>query len=283
MEIKKSNAQILKENPNGTVYIDANLQILKLAGKDFKKVEDDNEAEDLHGLKQDDEADNGNTSITAIVSTTSDTKEDRAGDIIKVGAYDDFIKEFESSGKALPMLKQHERGNVIGEWTSFRMEKNNLIGEGYFFNNEIQTAKETVFLARKGHLNAVSVGIQAKEGDYEVVDNEDQFWGFSVIFEKVSLTEVSVVDDPANPDTEVLSIKNDEGEIDIRKLEKLLKDVGFTIKQSKTVISAAKDVLDTKTDESEEDFDLEAFKAQINKKEEISDNDVAELEKLFKK
>ena len=76
-----------------------------------------------------------------------------------------------------------------------------------------------------------------KATDYEQNDKG----GFN--FKQIELFEVSLVSRPANPKAEILSAKNEDGKIDLRKLERCLRDAGLSRKESMTLISKGKEGL----------------------------------------
>ena len=229
----------------------------------------------------------GDPLIEAVVSTTGN--KDTSGDIIADGAFDEWLAEFNSNAdNKLPMLYMHRRGEVIGEWNNFRMDGKRLIGEGCFFP-EVSMAADALALFYRDMIASVSIGLSAEWEDVETLYEEDsngheRFMG--LLFHKVNVREVSMVDSPANPQTEVISVKKEDGTIDVRELEKLLKAAGLSHKESKSVISHARPVLNpdaTKEEKAEGDAeDAAATLIKLLKDDDEALDKIPEMDKLKK-
>ena len=161
--------------------------------------------------------------IEAVV--TSFKNYDVVNDKINAGALDDFIKNFEGG---LQMLYSHDQKEIIGEWNSFEIKGDLVIGKGEIYP-EVSRGADTIALMSRGQIGATSIGFKASEY------NQNEKGGYD--FDKIELVEVSMVKRPANPKAQVISAKNDDGSINVKELEKLLRDAGLSRKESKTVIS----------------------------------------------
>ena len=167
--------------------------------------------------------------ISAIV--TSFKNADTVGDIIEPGALDNYIKNFTGG---LPMLYQHDKNEIIGMWSKFTVDGDNVIGDGQIFP-EVSRGKDTMALVSRGMIGATSIGFRSK--DFEKNDEG------GLTFKEINLVEVSMVRSPANPKAQLLSAKNDDGSLNIRNLEHTLRDAGLSQKERKIILAATKDEL----------------------------------------
>ena len=172
--------------------------------------------------------------LTAYVTTFGNT--DKEGDIIAPGALDKFIANFKNTpGSTLPMLWQHNQTEVIGEWTDFTINSRGVKGTGEIFT-DVTRGNDVRNLIKRGAVGSVSIGFRSK--DYEVRNNGEGF-----LFKEIELIETSVVLNPANPRAKITSAKTEDGQIDLRKLEKALREAGLSRKESMTLISKGKEGL----------------------------------------
>lgn len=161
--------------------------------------------------------------IEAVV--TSYGNFDKVNDVIKRGALDSFMKNF---GGMLPMLFQHNNSEIVGEWTKFYNRGDEVIGVGQVYT-EMTKGSDVMALVSRGMVGSTSIGFKAldydrnKEGGYD--------------FKEIELVEVSLVQNPANPKAEIQSVKRDDGSVDVKALEKLLRDAGLSRTESKALLS----------------------------------------------
>ena len=162
-------------------------------------------------------------------------------DRINPGALDEFLKGFDGG---LQMLYQHDKNEIVGQWNSFEIRGDLVVGKGEIFP-EVSRGRDVMALISRGMIGATSIGFRAKE--YE--QNEKGGLDFAAI----DLVEVSIVKTPANPKAQLLSAKDDDGNIDIRKLEEILRDVDLTQRERKLLLAEGvkglvnqRDVVDSK-------------------------------------
>lgn len=138
------------------------------------------------------------------VASTSD--EDQHGDIIAIGAFDPIASKMAPDGKSIPdvmMLRDHDRGEVIGGWQSFAQQGRQLKVEGELCL-DVSKARETHTLMKRGYLSGLSVGFSIKN----IKDIEfDERTGRRTI-KKATLRECSIVGFPANTRARVLNVKS---------------------------------------------------------------------------
>lgn len=166
---------------------------------------------------------------------------DVVNDVIKVGALDKYIDAFnKGTAGVLRMLFQHERSEIIGQWDKLEIDSKGVLGTGTIFE-EVSRGKDVKSLLKRGVLNSVSIGFRASKYEDNDIGGRD--------FYEIELIETSVVDTPANPEAVIVSVKSEDGSVNVRMLEKVLRDAGLSIKESKTIVSVAKKELKNVRDE----------------------------------
>lgn len=170
---------------------------------------------------------------------TSFNNFDVVNDRIYPGALDEFMKQF---NEKLPMLYQHDKQEIIGEWVSLEVRGDLVIGKGEIYS-KVSRGADSMELISRGMIGSTSIGFVGKR--YE--ENEKG----GIDFKEIELREISLVRTPANPKANILSAKNDDGSIDIRKVEAALRDVGLSQKERKLLLAGGavelmkqRDVLD---------------------------------------
>jgi len=187
--------------------------------------------------------------------------------------FSDWAKEFASSGKTLPMFLNHnDMGMPVGEWTEFTFDKEGMTAEGKLFLNTVGGSDLYNVLKESPNLfGGVSVGAYADEAkmvdadgnDMEDDDDSDESY-FQIT--KGGLAEVSVVMYPNNPAAEVMKLEyfTPEGKMDLRVLEKSLRDAGISKHGAVTAASVFKKVLEQR----------DAVKTLLENAPTLSDSDV---------
>jgi len=166
--------------------------------------------------------------------------------------FKDWADEFAQSGKPLPMFLNHnDNGMPVGQWDEFMFDEDGMSAKGKLFMNTVGGSDIHSILKESPKLfGGVSVGAYADEAQMvdangEPTDDEDE--GFFQI-KKGGLREVSVVMYPNNPNAEIQRLEcfDDEGHINPRILEKLLRDAGVPKKDATTASSIFKKVLESR-------------------------------------
>jgi len=129
---------------------------------------------------------------------------DRAGEIIRRGSFTTSIGKWLASGKQLPVHHEHKAENVIGSIDPRTMSEreDGLYVEGKIDIADSKIARE-VWRSMKRNRASLSIG-------YLVLDKATRADGL-VELREIDLLEVSIVSQPANADTVVLSTKHAEG------------------------------------------------------------------------
>jgi len=188
--------------------------------------------------------------IKAYVTTFGNA--DLVGDVMDKSSADNFVKNFNDQENAsLPMLWEHKRDEIIGNWTKFEIDEKGVIGTGSLYKGVSKADDVRVYL-EKGAVGSVSIGFRSS--DYEDLKTGGR------LFKEIELFETSIVIQPANPQAQIVSAKNEEGQIDLRNLEKALRDAGLSRKEAVSFISAGKSTL---RDVAEEERKSEDVLAQL--------------------
>jgi HK97 family phage prohead protease len=165
----------------------------------------------------------------------------------------DWAKEFNSGDKPLPMFLNHnDLGMPMGEWNSFEFDDTGMTAKGRLYTNTVggndlyQILKESPKM-----FGGVSVGAYAEEAQMvdadgnpveDDDDNEESYFQIT----KGGLREVSVVMYPNNPSAEInkLEMFTTEGLLNIRTVEKTLREAGLTRKDATTASLVFKKALE---------------------------------------
>jgi HK97 family phage prohead protease len=164
----------------------------------------------------------------------------------------DWANEFNESGKPLPMFLNHnDLGMPMGEWNSFEFDDTGMTAKGRLYTNTVggndlyQILKESPKM-----FGGVSVGAYAEEAqmvdaDGNPVEDDDTDEAYFQIT-KGGLREVSVVMYPNNPNAEInkLEMFSTEGVLNIRSVEKTLREAGLTRKDATTASLVFKNALE---------------------------------------
>ena len=145
----------------------------------------------------------GNGSITGYAATFT-REPDSYGDVVAKGAFAESIERIKAEGKAIPLLWNHDSGDLksyIGTVTELAEDDHGLLFTATFDATErAQRARE---LASDGRLCKFSFAYNVL--DQGTVTLEDGTEANEL--RKLDLFEVSLVMYPANPDTSVVEVK----------------------------------------------------------------------------
>jgi hypothetical protein len=174
-----------------------------------------------------------------------------------------WAKEFAKGDKPLPMFLNHnDLGMPMGEWNSFEFDDKGMKAKGRLYTNTVggndlyQILKESPKM-----FGGVSVGAYADEARWVDEDGnpfengpDGTMWSnpdfdyekayFQII--KGGMREVSVVMYPNNPHAEInkLEMFSPEGVLNIRSVEKALREAGLTRKDATTASLVFKNALE---------------------------------------
>jgi HK97 family phage prohead protease len=146
---------------------------------------------------------------------------DQGGDIITRGA---FAKTLETQGNRVKVLWQHNSQMPIGRPISMAEDDRGLYVESYIAKT--RQGDEALELAKEGIIDSMSIGYMVNESEYK----DD---GVRVIKE-LTLMEYSLVTWPMNQGAVITGVKS----VDVRDVEKTLRDAGFSRSQAKAIAGA---------------------------------------------
>ncbi|MEY5098712.1 MAG: hypothetical protein RJA36_1431 [Pseudomonadota bacterium] len=147
-------------------------------------------------------------------------------DVIAPGAYKAALDRYAGAKRHIPMRLQHD-SIVIGKWTTFREDGRGLYVEGELTPGH-SVANDVAALLRHGAIDGLSIGYKALKADRDAK-------GIRTLRE-IDLREVSIVDNPANPGTRVLSVKKADQIVTARDFEAWLReDGGFSRREAETI------------------------------------------------
>jgi HK97 family phage prohead protease len=203
----------------------------------------------------------------------------------KAEGFADWMDEFIKSEKPLPMYFQHNDMSMpVGEWYEFMMDDEGMHAKGKMFvNTSMGKDLYTIMKESPNLVGGVSVGAYAdeycmtdKEGNV-LADDDDMDEAYFQIT-KGGLREVSIVMQPNNLDAEISKLEcfRADGSLDLKLIEKALRDAKLSRKDATTASSIFKQILATR-DEPE----IKVEKAPIQSDADAVVNQEAELLKAF--
>jgi len=163
-----------------------------------------------------------------------------------------WADEFAKSGKPLPMYFQHNDMSMpVGEWQEFTFTDEGMDAKGRLFTNT--TAGKDLYTIMKespAMVGGVSVGAYADEycmvdaEGMEVGADEDGFFQIK----KGGLREVSIVMNPNNLECNISKLEcfRADGSLDLKLIEKALRDAKLSRKDATTASSIFKQILATR-------------------------------------
>jgi HK97 family phage prohead protease len=160
-----------------------------------------------------------------------------------------WADEFAKSGKPLPMYFQHNDMSMpVGEWQEFTFTDEGMDAKGRLFTNT-SAGKDlyTIMKESPAMVGGVSVGAYADEycmvdaEGMEVGADEDGFFQIK----KGGLREVSVVMNPNNLECNISKLEcfRADGSLDLKLIEKALRDAKLSRKDATTASSIFKQIL----------------------------------------
>jgi len=167
---------------------------------------------------------------------------DSYDDIITKGAFSESLQ----TNRSVKMLLNHNTSDIIGVWQELKEDQNGLIVKG-LINLDTVKGRETYSLVKQGAMSGLSVGFMVKDRDY----NDDIRY-----IKKADLYEVSFTAFPANEKAKIYDVKSDDI-ASIRDFERLMRNIGFSKKEAKTIASngykdLSRDDLDLSCDDCSE-------------------------------
>jgi len=162
----------------------------------------------------------------------------------KPEGFQSWVNEFSESGKPLPMFLNHnDMGMPVGEWTEFNFDAEGMTANGRIYTNTVGGSDLYTVLKESPNLfGGVSVGAYAEEAMMVNADGEpDQSDEAYFQITKGGIREVSVVMYPNNPNAEIHKLEF--AGLTERKIEKILRDAGFSRKDAATASSSLREYI----------------------------------------
>jgi HK97 family phage prohead protease len=163
-----------------------------------------------------------------------------------------WADEFAKSGKPLPMFFQHNDMNMpVGEWQEFEFTDKGMNAKGRLFTNT--TAGKDLYTIMKespAMVGGVSVGAYADE--FKMVDADGQDDDSDEAYFQITkggLREVSIVMQPNNLECNISKLESffrPDGSLDLKLIEKELRDAKLSRKDATTASSIFKQILEVR-------------------------------------
>jgi HK97 family phage prohead protease len=190
---------------------------------------------------------------------------DLKNDIIMPGAYDEVLK----SGDPVAVYVNHGwlRGELpVGSWSGLKQDTKGLFGDANLVM-QMPTALNAYWAMKSGLVSGLSIGFLPDQNSTERKSD-----GTRVIHKIKHLKEISIVTDPANEASRIVSVKfrdSLEQADSERDIEQLLRDAGLSKWESKAVISRAKAIFSGR-DAPEDDADAKTTALILERIKKIS-------------
>lgn len=163
----------------------------------------------------------------------------------------EWAKDFAEAGKPLPMFLNHnDMGMPMGEWYSFEFDDDGMTAKGKLYMNTVGGSDLYQILKESPNMfGGVSVGAYAdeacwvnKEGEPMLEPDDESYFQIT----KGGLREVSVVMYPNNPEAEITKLEmfDDDGHVNVRSVEKTLREAGLSRKDATTASLVFKRAID---------------------------------------
>lgn len=170
--------------------------------------------------------------------------EDRHGDIVVNGAFAASLQQHVKEGTMPAMLLHHDMKRPIGKWTSVKEDATGLRVAGTLTKG-VRDADEAYALLKDGALNSMSIGYIPVKEEY------DRKTGANLL-QEVKLHEISLVTIPANQAALVSGVKDADGELNVREIERALREAGLSRREAKALLAEGYKALTPQEDAVEE-------------------------------
>ena len=175
--------------------------------------------------------------------------EDSYSDVVVKGAFQKSLSFWAEKGRLPSLLWQHKMSEPIGIYTEMKEDDHGLYVKGRLLIDDDQLAKRAYAHAKAGSLGGLSIGYILKDWEY------DSSKGVYLLKE-IDLWEVSLVTMPANDEARISEVKSllEKGETPSpTKIERALRDVGFSRSQAKAFMSKGYSAIDSQREADNED------------------------------
>ena len=176
--------------------------------------------------------------------------EDRVGDVVEKGAFNKSLNRHTREKTMPAMLLHHDLHRPIGRWTTMSEDEKGLYVEGTLTKG-VRDADEAYALLQDGAINSMSIGYYVNDEEWDSKARVNRL-------KEIELHEVSLVTIPANSAALVTSVKDADGEVNVRDLERALRDAGLSRNEAKKLIAKGFKALNEDEEETKEETDLQA-------------------------
>lgn len=178
---------------------------------------------------------------------------DSVNDIVAKGAFANSIRLHKAEGTSPKMLWQHDPAQPCGIWTEFDEDQHGLRLKGQLLL-ETRIGKEAYEFTKTRAVDGMSIGFKTIRYEYQTETDIR-------VLTEVDLWEVSLVTFPALRSARVTAVKS---ELTERRVEEILRDVGFSQKQAKAMTAAWKTIVPHR-DGGGRDATTESIQGSLNK------------------
>lgn len=172
---------------------------------------------------------------------------DAVDDTIEPGAFKDTIKEAKKTGRMPKMFINHDSYQIpVADLTHMEEDKKGLYIKGIIDLVHREGPSLYSALKRKA-IDAFSIGFRIMKNGVTLKDPEDP-WGGRII-SKIDLKEISFVNFPADDAARIAVVKGDlELITNLKEVEKILRDSGFSRSYSTALVSRIKDIAQSESE-----------------------------------
>lgn len=160
--------------------------------------------------------------------------QDKGNDIVDAGAFSNSLKEWQSKGRVVPTLWQHQSNEPIGSWTELKEDDYGLLGKSDLWIDDAPYAKLAYKGMKANTITGLSIGYRIKRDSY------DKKTGVTRLHE-LDLVEISVVTNPMNDESRVGAVKSIQDILrknelpTLKEFEDYLREAGFSHSQAKAI------------------------------------------------
>ncbi|MDO6718821.1 HK97 family phage prohead protease [Psychrosphaera sp. 1_MG-2023] len=187
---------------------------------------------------------------------------DSYSDIVVKGAFEKSLKSHSEKETLPAMLWQHKMDEPIGIYTEMKEDETGLFVKGRLLIEDDPLAKRAHAHLKAGSITGLSIGYVLEDYEY---DKEKGGW----LLKEIDLWEISLVTFPANEEARISDVKSALMSDELPQpslVEKCLRDVGFSRKQSKAFMADGyKALRDAEENEDEVRDSLESLKSIFKK------------------
>ena len=129
------------------------------------------------------------------------------------------------------MLFGHNVNDPVGVWKDFSVDERGLFAKGQIFT-EMSRGNDIRTLLQKGVVKGLSIGARVK--DFDKMESG------GLLFKELDLRELSIVLFPANPQAEVSTVKDENGDIVAKQVLSVLRNAGMSKSQAEAFYAQGK-------------------------------------------